>query len=72
MALPLMFGTKQVHIFLIFFDSFVLQFICYLHRVKYGLDQFLDHFFYTLFWDHFEGGITSLLLREGWNEVYRY
>ena len=72
MTLPLMFGTKQVHI-LIFFDSFVLRFICYLHRVKYGLDQFFDHFFRPFFWDHFEGGIiTSLLLREGWNEVYQY
>ena len=72
MTLPLMFGTKQVHI-LIFFDSFVLRFICYLHRVKYGLDQFFDHFFLDLFfWDHFEGGSTSLLLREGWNEVYQY
>ena len=63
MALPLMFGTKQVHIFLIFFDSFVLQFICYLHRVKYGLDQFLDHFFIPFFGTILKG--DHIIITEG-------
>ena len=29
----------------------------YGHRVKYGLDNFLDHFFGPFFWDHFFGTI---------------
>ena len=29
----------------------------YGHRVKYGLDNFLDHFLGPFFWDHFFGTI---------------
>ena len=48
-------------------------------RVKYGLDYFLDHFFWTIFFlDHFfffgpfhKGGeSTPLVLREVWDAVY--
>ena len=48
-------------------------------RVKYGLDYFLDHFFWTIFFldlffflDHFirGGGSTPLVLREVWDAVY--
>ena len=38
------------------------------HRVKYGLDHFLDLFldhFLDYFLDHFERGSTPLVLREG-------
>ena len=40
------------------------------HRVKYGLDYFMDQFFL----DHFigGGGSTPLVLREGWDAVYQY
>ena len=39
------------------------------HRVKYGLDCFLDHIL-----DHFKGGggSTPSILREGWDTVYQY
>ena len=52
------------------------------HRVKYGLDHFLDHFsdyFFGPFLDYFfepflgpfyRGGSTPLVLREGWDAVY--
>ena len=52
-------------------------------RVKYGLDYILDHFFWTIFLDHFffgpfffgpfhkvGGGSTPLVLREVWDAVY--
>ena len=40
------------------------------HRVKYGLDYFLDHFF---FWTILKGGeSTPLVLREGWEAECYY
>ena len=33
---------------------------------------FFDHFFGTIFQNHFIGGGRPLVLREGWDAVYQY
>ena len=33
---------------------------------------FWTNFFGPIFLDHFKGGSTPLVLREGWDEVYQY
>ena len=56
----------------------IVHILPYAHRqrVKYGLDHFLDHFFYLLFWTNFffgrRGGGWPLALRGRWDLVYQH